>query len=221
MALASEIGPQHLGTLWVLDLGEPLLVGPMPRVAVNFQRIGPEAAPLLAQAMGLENSAEVLRRFAAGKRCYTGTVEGELATYGWVTYDEELIGELSLRIRLAPGEAYIWDCATLPAYRGQRLYPALLWHMINDLRTEGLRRIWIGADADNLPSQTGIVLCSFQPIVDIVLDRVLAIRMSWARGCPGAPEQLVEDARRKLLGRRHDAWLAALSSVNSGTITSH
>jgi GNAT superfamily N-acetyltransferase len=221
MALASEIGPQHLGTLWVLDLGEPLLVGPMPRVAVNFQRIGPEAAPLLAQAMELENSAEVLRRFAAGKRCYTGTVEGELATYGWVTYDEELIGELSLRIRLAPGETYIWDCATLPAYRGQRLYPALLWHMINDLRTEGLRRIWIGADADNLPSQIGIVLCSFQPIVDIVLDRVLAIRMSWARGCPGAPEQLVEDARRKLLGRRHDAWLAALSSVNSGTITSH
>jgi GNAT superfamily N-acetyltransferase len=215
MALASEIGPQHLGTLWVLDLGEPLLVGPMPRVAVNFQRIGPEAAPLLAQAMGLENSVEVLRRFASGKRCYTGTVEGELATYGWVTYDEELIGELSLRIRLAPGETYIWDCATLPAYRGQRLYPALLWHMINDLRTEGLRRIWIGADADNLPSQTGIVLCSFQPIVDIVMDRVLAIRMSWARGCPGAPEQLVEDARRKLLGRRHEAWMAALSSVNS------
>jgi GNAT superfamily N-acetyltransferase len=221
MALASEIGPQHLGTLWVLDLGEPLLVGPKPRVAVNFQRIGPEAAPSLAQAMGLENSAEVLRRFASGKRCYTGTVEGELATYGWVTYDEELIGELSLRIRLVPGETYIWDCATLPAYRGQRLYPALLWHMINDLRTEGLRRIWIGADADNLPSQTGIVLCSFQPIVDIVMDRVLAIRMSWARGCPGAPEQLVEDARRKLLGRRHEAWLAALSSVNSGPITSH
>jgi len=215
MALASEIGPQHLGTLWVLDLGEPLLVGPMPRVAVNFQRIGPEAAPLIAKAMELENSAEVLRRFASGKRCYTGTVEGELATYGWVTYDEELIGELSLRIRLAPGETYIWDCATLPAYRGQRLYPALLWHMINDLRTEGLRRIWIGADADNLPSQTGIVLCSFQPIVDIVMDRVLAIRMSWARGCPGAPEQLVEDARRKLLGRRHEAWMAALSSVNS------
>ncbi|HEX9134810.1 MAG TPA: GNAT family N-acetyltransferase [Ktedonobacteraceae bacterium] len=221
MALASEIGPQHLGTLWVLDLGEPLLIGPMPRVAVVFQRVGPEAAPLLAQAMGLEDSTEVLQRFAAGKRCYTVTVEGELATYGWVTFDEELIGELRLRIRLAPGEAYIWDCATLGAYRGLRLYPALLWHMINDLRAEELQRIWIGADADNLPSQTGIVLCGFQPIVDIVLDRVLAIRVSWARGCPGAPAQLVEDARRKLLGGRHEAWLAALSSISSGTTTSH
>jgi GNAT superfamily N-acetyltransferase len=220
MTSASEIGPQHLGTLWVLDLGEPSLVGPTPRVAVTYQRAGPEAALSVAQAMGLDDPTEVFQRFTAGKRCYTGTVEGVLATYGWVTFDEELIGELRLRIRLAPGEAYIWDCATLPAYRGLRLYPALLWHIINDLREEGLQRIWIGADADNLPSQTGIVLCGFQPIVDIVLERVLAIRMSWARGCPGAPEQLVEVARRKLLGGRHEAWLAALSSTSSRAATS-
>jgi hypothetical protein len=221
MALGSEIGPQHLGTLWVLDLGEPSLVGPVPRVAVIFQRIDQKAAPSLAQAMELDDTSEVLRRFATGKRCYSGTVEGELVTYGWVTFYEELIGELHLRIRLSPGEAYIWNCATLPVYRGLRLYPALLWHMINDLREEGIQRIWIGADADNLPSQIGIALCGFQPIIDMVLDRVLAIRMTWARGCPGAPEQLVEDARRKLFGSRHEAWQSALSSVNSATITSH
>ena len=181
MAPASEIGPQHLGTLWMLNLEEPALVGPVPRVAVNFQRVGPEASPLLSQAMGLDDPAEVLQRFATGRRCYIGNVEDVLATYGWVSFDEESIGELRLRVRLAPGEAYIWDCATLPEYRGLHLYPALLWYMINDLRSEGLQRIWIGADADNLPSQKGIVLCGFQPIIDIVLDRVLAIRMFWAR----------------------------------------
>lgn len=205
MEPASESGPRHLGTLWVLDLGEPSLVGPKPRVAVIFQRVDSEAAPLLTQAMNLDDPADVLRRFAAGKRCYTGTVEGELATYGWVTFDEESIGELGLRIPLSPGEVYIWDCATLPAYRGLRLYPALLWHIINDLRSEGLQRIWIGADADNLPSQKGIVLCGFQPIIDIVQDHVPAIPMTRARGCPGAPGQLIEEARRKLLGGHHEA----------------
>ena len=203
MAPASEIDPQHLGTLWVLDLGEPSLVGLMPRVAVIFERIDSEAAPLLTQAMKLDDPAEVLRRFAAGKRCYTSTIEGELTTYGWVTFDEESIGELGVHIRLSPGEAYIWDCATLPAYRGLRLYPALLWHIINDLRSEGLQRIWIGADADNLPSQKGIVLCGFQPIIDIVLDSIPAIPMTRARARPGAPAPLVEEARRKLLGGRH------------------
>jgi GNAT superfamily N-acetyltransferase len=215
MAPASEIGPQHLGTLWMLNLEEPALVGPVPRVEVNFQRAGPEAAPLLAHAMGLDDPAEVLQRFATGRRCYIGHVEDVLATYGWVSFDEESIGELRLRVRLAPGEAYIWDCATLPVYRGRRLYPALLGYIVNDLRAEGLRRIWIGADADNLPSQTGMVLCGFQPIADVVLDRALTMRMSWVRGRPGIPERLVEDARRALLGERHEAWVNALSLASS------
>ena len=211
MKPAPEIGPKHLGTLWVLNLDESTLVSPVCRVEVDFQRIGPEGAPSLAQAMGLNDPAEVLQRFATGKRCYIGNVEGVLATYGWVTFDEELIGELGLRFRLAPGEAYIWNCGTLPAYRGLRLYPALLGYIVNDLCTEGRKRVWIGADADNLPSQTGIVLCGFQPIVDVVLDRVLAIKLPWVRGHPGVPEKLVEDARRALFGKRHEAWLTALS----------
>jgi GNAT superfamily N-acetyltransferase len=214
MIPASELGPQHLGTLWVLDLNEPPLDGPKPRIGVTYQRVGSEAVLSLAQAMKLDSPEEVLKRFDAGKRCYTGTVEGVLATYGWVTFDEELIGELRLRIRLAPDEAYIWDCATLPEYRGLRLYPALLWHIIDELRAQGLRRIWIGADADNLPSQVGIRLCGCHPIADFVLDYSLAFYTSWIRGHSGAPEQFVEDARRALLGGRHKAWLAALSSAS-------
>src|SRR5215831_11774899 len=215
MMPASEIGPWPLGTLWVLNLNEPSLDGPAPRVTATFQRAGPEVVPSLAQAMGLEDLAEVLQRFAAGKRCYIGNVEGVLATYGWVTFDEEWIGELHLRIRLAAGEAYIWDCATLPAYRGLRLYPSLLGFMVNELRAEGLQRIWIGADADNLPSQKGMVLAGFHPVVDMVLDRALALRMTWVRGRPGVPEKLVEDARRALLGERYEAWRTALSTVSS------
>ena len=214
MSHTSEPGPQHLGTLWHMDLSEPSLIGPIPRVEVNFQRIDSEVAPSLAQAMGLENPEEVFKRFDAGKRCYIGNVDGVLATYGWVTFDKELIGELRLHIRLAPGEAYIWDCATLPEYRGLRLYPALLWYMISELRAQGLKRIWIGADADNLPSQVGMRLCGFHPIADFVLDYALALHSFWIRGHPGASEQLVEDARRALLGGRHKAWLAALSSAS-------
>jgi hypothetical protein len=220
MSLASELWPQHVGTLWLLDLSEPSLIGLIPRVEVNFQRVGSEAAPSLVQAMGLDSSKEVFRRFDAGKCCYTGNVNGGLATYGWVTFDKELIGELRLHIRLLPGEAYIWDCATLPEYRGLRLYPSLLWYIIRELRTQGLRRIWIGADADNLPSQVGMKLCGFHPIADFVMDYALGLHSFWIRGHPGAPEQLVEDARRALLGGRHQAWLAALSSASSD-ITTH
>jgi GNAT superfamily N-acetyltransferase len=220
MPTADESGPQHVGTLWLLELSEPSLNGPIPRVDVHFQCVGSEAAPSLTEAMEPGSPEEVFRRFDAGKHCYTGNVDGVLATYGWVTFDEELIGELRLHIRLLPGEAYIWDCATLPEYRGLRLYPSLLWYIIGELRAQGLKRIWIGADADNLPSQVGMRMCGFHPIADFVLDYALALHSIWIRRHSGASEQLVEDVRQALLGGRHKAWLAALSSTSLDITTS-
>ncbi len=207
MADASETGSQHLGILWTFNLDASLPVSVTPRVATTFQQAGPEAASSLAQEMGLDDATPVLQRFASGRRCYIGRVEDRLVTYGWITFDEEGIGEIGLHIRLQAGEAYIWNCGTAPAYRGQRLYPALLAHMLGELQGEGLHRIWLGTDADNLPSQSGVALVGFQPVVDVVMTRVLTVRRAWIRGRPGVPEQIVTDARLALLGNRAQAWL--------------
>jgi phospholipase/carboxylesterase len=210
------------GTFWMLDLGQPPPVGPVLQVPVAFMRVGPEVARELAQAMDLDDQASVLQRFDDGRHCYIGRIEGRLATYGWVTFDEEDIGELSLSIRLKAGEAYIWNCATLPAYRGQRLYPALLTHIVGELHHQGLQRIWIGTDADNLPSQSGIVLAGFQPIGDVVISSVLTMRRAWLRGRPGISERLVMDIRQAVLGGREEVWLAANSGEPSaGTMNPH
>src|SRR5260221_11794037 len=135
----------------MFNLDASPLVSVAPRVATTFQQAGPKAASSLAQAMGLDDPTPVLQRFASGRRCYVGRVEDRLATYGWITFDEEGIGELGLNIRLQAGEAYIWDCATLPAYRGKRLYPARLANMVGELQIEGLRRIWIARAANTRP----------------------------------------------------------------------
>src|SRR5256714_6842003 len=172
---------QHIGTFWILELDRPLPPAIVPRVPATFMRIGPEIAGELAQAMGLDDPAIILQRFATGRHCYAARVDGKLAAYGWVTFDEEAIGELGLRFRLKAGEAYIWNCATLPAYRGQRLYPTLLAYIVGELYHQGLRRVWIGTDTDNLPSQSGLALAGFQPIGDIVIDHVLTMRRAWMR----------------------------------------
>jgi GNAT superfamily N-acetyltransferase len=164
--------------------------------------------------MQLDRLAIIQQRLVAGKRCYVAQVEGSLAAYGWVSYQEEDIGEIHLRIHLMPGEAYIWDCATAPAYRQQRLYTGLLMHIATQLQTEGLCRVWIGADGDNIASQRGMASAGFQPVVDLVETRLLAMRLFRVRGRLSAPKSVVADARRALRGNRDRAWLAALSLVN-------
>jgi GNAT superfamily N-acetyltransferase len=168
----------------------------------------------LARAMGLDDQA-VVQRFDNGRHCYVGRSEGRLATYGWVTFDEEDISELGLSIRLKAGEAYIWNCATLPAYRGQRFYPALLRYIVDELHHQGLHRVWIGTDTDNLPSQSGVILAGLQPIGDVFISRVLTMRRLWLWGRPGVPERLVMDARQALLGGREEVWLTANSGEPS------
>ncbi len=215
MMQPAEADEQPQNTLWMLELGQPLPVGPTPQVPAVFMRAGPEVVQELAQAMSLDDQTVVLQRFDSGRQCYVGRIDGTLATYGWVTFDEEDIGELSLSIRLQAGEAYIWNCATLPAYRGQRLYPALLAYIVGELHHQGLRRVWIGTDTDNRPSQSGIILAGFQPVGDVVVSRALTLRRAWMRGRPGVPEQLVADARYALFGEREEVWLAANSGEHS------
>jgi ribosomal protein S18 acetylase RimI-like enzyme len=196
MALPEQAQPA--GTFWALALDGSALPACVPRVEARFERVGPEEAPALTQAMGKRSLVPVQRRFAAGKHCYVARVAGEVATYGWVTFDEETIGELRLRLRLGPGEAYIWDCATLPAYRGQRLYPALLSHIASELRAAGLHLAWIGANTENVASQKGFVLAGFQPVLDFFLASATE-GQSQLQARHDAPETLVQAARRAVV----------------------
>ena len=199
MALASEAEPRHMGTFWTLPLSEVVPAAVAPRVPATFEQIGPEAAGALAQAMGLEDPAPALARFSTGRRCYIARVAGALVAYGWVSFEEEGIGELGLSLHLQPGEAYIWDCATLPPYRGQWLYPALLTHIIGTLRSEGLQRLWIGASHENVPSHKGMQRAGFQPVADLLLRN----HYLWIQGYPGVSPEVLEAMRRALFGKKH------------------
>jgi ribosomal protein S18 acetylase RimI-like enzyme len=164
-----------------------------------FERASVAEAAELTEAMGLDGPAPVLERLARGSRCYVARVDGALASYGWVSFGEEWISELAMHIRLAPGDVYIWDCATLPAYRGQGLYPALLGHMVNELRAEGLHRAWIGADTGSVASQKGIVRAGFQPIADFYPAPATSADRFTITGRAGAPADLMRDIRQAFL----------------------
>ena len=132
-----------------------------------------------------------------------------------MSFNEEYVGELNLRLTLLPGEAYIWDCATLPAFRRNYLYGALLVYILGELRSENLCRVWIGADFDNVASQRGIARAGFQQVADLVVARVLALRSVWVQGRPNVPDGLVAEARRAFLNNRDKVWLAAVEELRN------
>jgi hypothetical protein len=69
---------------------------PIPRLPAIFREAGLDALPALHQAMSPAPYGEIQSRFETGRRCYTAWSEDRLVAYGWVSYDEEWIGESRL-----------------------------------------------------------------------------------------------------------------------------
>ena len=158
--------PWQRGVLWAVDSaagmpedGDGSLRGGICR---GHPRIGRRAR----RGDGRSRSGVRYGALRRGRRCFAARVDDRIASYGWVSRRAEWVGEMDREFHPAAGEAYIWDCATLPSYQGQRLYSALLGYAIARLRDEGCRLVWIGSNQENLPSLRGFANAGFQPVAE-------------------------------------------------------
>jgi GNAT superfamily N-acetyltransferase len=134
-----------------------------------------------------------------GCRCFTAEIGAEVVGYGWVSTAPEWIGELKLEIRPARGEAYIWNCVTLPAHRRKGVFGAVLRAIKAQLKGDGLSRVWIGSIDD--PAETAILGAGFVPVMRLEATSRLGFR--WLRVLPAyKADPQVAPAASMALGRR-------------------
>ncbi len=100
-------------------------------------------------------------RRRADNQPYLATLNGTPVAYGWSASATVEIGELGLTFALPPGDRYLWDFATLPAWRGRGIYPHLLQAILRH-GTASQARHWIGHEPDNLASTRGILKAGFR-----------------------------------------------------------
>lgn len=189
------------GTFWVWDksIGLPPICP--ARVKVEFEELGYNDIETLTTAMDLPNPDPIQQRFERNRRCFSLKLGGEIAAYGWVTHGVELVGELERPFHLRENEAYIWDCVTVPTWRGNRLYSALLSQIIYKLQDEGVPRIWIGASRLNKPSIQGFVNAGFEHVMDLNYWRFYRLTILGFQEAPTAKPQLKSAAYRILVNK--------------------
>jgi GNAT superfamily N-acetyltransferase len=124
-------------------------------------------ARLVAELAQLD-LAEVLARMETGHRPYVAWIAGVPVAYGWSATRQTTIGEVGLRFDIPVGNRYLWDFATLPAWRGQGIYPRLLQAIL--AHEAEAARFWIGHVPANLASARGIVKAGFRRVG--VINRV-------------------------------------------------
>lgn len=194
----SGLWAQQRGRIYARDLGagRPPNVS-APDLAATFGEAAPGDSPALARAMGQDQHMEIrtlLRR--DDRRCFTGWFDERIVTYCWLSMEQEYVGEMERELNLLDGESYIWNCATLPDYRRNGLYTALLAFMLARLSEDGHRRVWIGADLENVPSHRAFHTAGFLPAADFTYLRLWRLYTFLTRPLPTTPPNLLSHARR-------------------------
>jgi GNAT superfamily N-acetyltransferase len=157
-----------------------------------------EFAEPVERAMG-EEGDRVASRMQRGCRCFGARIGTELVGFGWVSTAAEWIGELHLEIRPARGEAYIWNCVTLPGHRRKGVFGALLRAVKAQLKTDGLGRAWIGSLSD--PAESAFPKAGFVPVLRFHATPIGGLR--WLRVLPAYKvDPLLSAAGSNVIGSR-------------------
>lgn len=194
------------GTLWLSERDNRLPQASSNRAAAAFGEVAPTDWQALQWAMGLPDPELIHRRFRTGRRCFSLSVAGQIVAYGWATHGPENVGELERDFRLETDEVYIWDCGTLPAWRGQGCYTSLLNYMLHQFRLEGVRRSWVGASRQNQPSIQGIVRAGFQHVLDVTYRRLGVVTLLQFVEAPSANQAQLNAAYHVLMTRHERRW---------------
>lgn len=194
------------GTLWLSERDKPLPQASSNRAAAAFGEVASSDWQALQGALGLPDPEPIRRRFRTGRRCFGLSVAGQIVAYGWATHGPESVGELERVFRLEADAVYIWDCGTLPAWRGQGCYTSLLNHMLHQFRQEGVRRSWIGASRQNQPSIQGIVRAGFHHVLDVTYRRLGGVTLLRFVEAPSANAAQLNAAYHILVTRHERRW---------------
>lgn len=198
------------GTLWAVEPQSNLPPFYPARIETKFSEIGPTDVAALAVAMNLPSLDLIEQRLQNKRRCFSLKIDDQIVCYGWVTHGPENVGELERRFYLLDEEAYIWHCGTVPVWREQRCYSALLSHLICQLHDEGVPRIWIGASRLNQPSIQGFVNAGFQPVLDVTYRRFFRLTFLWLHQAMTETRPLIAAAYRIILNH-HERRLGRLA----------
>lgn len=132
----------------------------LPKPAGLIVEHDPSAA-VIRQVVEISDE-QIRQRYSDGNRTLIARMDGVPAGIGWSSAGRVEIGELGLDFALPPGDRYLWDFVTLPAWRGQGIYPALLQACLRE-RAE-VERFWVGHDLENEASARGILRAGFRTV---------------------------------------------------------
>ncbi len=104
-------------------------------------------------------------------KCFAAFQSNSLAGFAWVAFGD-IPGDMNhdgkpetgLPIQLADNAAFIFQVLVLPAYRGRRLYAAIMSQMADQLQTDGIQTLVLTTEGSNYRALNAVDRMGFQNV---------------------------------------------------------
>lgn len=131
---------------------------------IDVLEVSPDRYPKLDLAElveygGNDLAADFSRRFDKGGRLFVGKKAGKISTVAWVFPGK---ARKYHYVPLSERDFSISHCFTLPKYRRQGLYGALLAKILGIMKKDGFENGYIACKVTNIASKLGIINAGFQ-----------------------------------------------------------
>ena len=158
-----------------------------PVEGLKLRRATVEDADRYASDIGTDSADTFARRLSDSTRCYVVVGSGGTFFHAtWITTKAAWTRELRAHFRPPPGDAYVFESFTRADARGKGAYPFALREICHELSAEGVARVWVAVEVDNIPSLKAVAKGGFEEAWRVTYRRRLGIlRIDAPRG-PGA-----------------------------------
>lgn len=120
------------------------------------------------------------KRFSEGKKCFCAFLEGIPVFYGWVALacGTAPITEVDREYSVPQNAIYIYNCFTVPEYRGNKIYPRAILYMAKSFAATDI--VQIGSLKHNIPSISAIRKLGFKEIGHFLYIKILGLHWTVA-----------------------------------------
>jgi len=181
LKLASELGYRRLLVL-ERSLEQPVAAD-VPTVPVRIEVLSSGGVDDYLTLRPEARREQVQQRWDVGHLCFAARHEGRLVACCWAALAGAWSDYLRCAVELAPGEAYLFDAYTLPAWRGRGIAHAVCMQQLSYLRQAGRRRVIRMTAAENTVALQVHAKAGFRPAGAIVSlgigPRRRIFRRSW------------------------------------------
>lgn len=117
------------------------------------------------------------KRLLKGRICLLAYWKDEIAYYGWIS-DKIDFETDNMELKLSPGDAYLDDAYTLPAFRDMGIGSGGALQRLRYIKEKGYKRSVLIVNSKNLPPQRISKKYGYQEADRLILHRIL-MKRTW------------------------------------------